>query len=62
MKDNTTLKLHNPTEMPDPVKIESIEEPWIKATIIVPDEYLGSVLDLCTSKRGKTDPTNSQCL
>jgi len=52
MKDNTTLKLHNPTEMPDPVKIESIEEPWIKATIIVPDEYLGSVLDLCTSKRG----------
>ncbi len=52
MKDNTILKLHNPTEMPDPVKIETIEEPWIKATIIAPDEYLGSVLDLCTSKRG----------
>ncbi len=52
MKDNTILKLHNPTDMPDPVKIESIEEPWIKATIIVPDEFLGSVLELCTSKRG----------
>ena len=52
MKDNTILKLHNPTDMPDPVKIESIEEPWIKATIIVPDEFLGSVLELCISKRG----------
>lgn len=52
MRDKTSVKLHNPTDMPDPVKIESIEEPWIKATIIVPDEYLGSVLELCTSKRG----------
>ena len=52
MKSGKTIKLHNPTSLPDPVKIDSIEEPWIKATIIVPDEYLGSVLDLCTSKRG----------
>tara|TARA_Y100000590_G_scaffold355797_1_gene409725 strand:+ start:6439 stop:8241 length:1803 start_codon:yes stop_codon:yes gene_type:complete len=51
-KDQKIIELHNPTDMPDPVKIEYIEEPWIKATIIVPDEYLGSVLELCTSKRG----------
>ncbi len=52
MNDGSIIELHNPTDMPDPVKTNSIEEPWIKATIIVPDEYLGSVLDLCTSKRG----------
>ena len=52
MKDGRIIDLHNPTEMPDPVKINNIEEPWIKATIIVPDEYLGTVLELCTSKRG----------
>ena len=52
MNDGSTVKLHNPTDMPDPVKTSSIEEPWIKATIIVPDDYLGAVLELCTSKRG----------
>ncbi len=52
MKDQSIIKLHNPTDMPDSVKIDSIEEPWIKATIIVPDEYLGAVLELCISKRG----------
>ena len=52
MKDESVVDLHNPTDMPDPVRVESIEEPWIKATIIVPDEYLGVVLELCTSKRG----------
>ena len=52
MKDGSTVNLHNPTDMPDPVKVENISEPWIKATIIVPEEYLGSVLELCTSKRG----------
>jgi len=52
MKDGSVLDLHNPTDLPDPVKIESIAEPWIKATIIVPDEYLGAVLELCISKRG----------
>ena len=52
MNDGNIIELHNPTDMPDPVKTNSIEEPWIKATIIVPDEYLGAVLELCTSKRG----------
>ncbi len=55
MKDKQIIELHNPTDMPDPVKIDSIEEPWIKATIIVPDEFLGSVLELCISKRGIQD-------
>ncbi|MBD1147205.1 elongation factor 4 [Pelagibacterales bacterium SAG-MED31] len=52
MNDGSVVDLHNPTDMPDPVKIDTIEEPWIKATIIVPDKYLGVVLELCTSKRG----------
>ena len=52
MNNGSVIDLHNPTDMPDPVKIDSIEEPWIKATIIVPDEFLGVVLELCTSKRG----------
>jgi GTP-binding protein LepA len=47
------IKLHNPTEMPDVVKINKIEEPWIKATIIVPEAYIGSVLALCEDKRGE---------
>ncbi len=46
-------ELHNPADMPDPVKIASIEEPWIKATILAPDEYLGAVLGLCTERRGE---------
>ena len=46
------LELHNPADMPDPVKIEKIEEPWIKATILVPDTYLGAVLSLCEERRG----------
>ena len=52
MNNGSVIELHNPTDMPDPVKTSSIEEPWIKSTIIVPDEYLGAVLELCTSKRG----------
>jgi GTP-binding protein LepA len=46
------MLLHNPVDMPDPVKIAHIEEPWIKATILVPDEYLGAVLALCEERRG----------
>jgi GTP-binding protein LepA len=46
-------ELHNPVDMPDPVQIARIEEPWINATIIVPDEFLGSVLSLCTERRGR---------
>jgi GTP-binding protein LepA len=45
--------LHNPVDMPDVTKIASMQEPWIKATILVPDEFLGSVLALCTEKRGQ---------
>lgn len=52
MKNGSVIDLHNPTDIPDSVKIDSISEPWIKSTIIVPDEYLGTVLELCTSKRG----------
>ncbi|MEQ8332141.1 translation elongation factor 4 [Nisaea sp.] len=47
------IELHNPADMPDVMRIESIEEPWIKATIMVPDEYLGPVLSLCTERRGE---------
>ncbi len=46
------IELHNPSDMPDPAKISSIEEPWILAKIIVPDEYLGNILKLCEEKRG----------
>lgn len=45
--------LHNPADMPDVVKIDFMEEPWIKATILVPDSYLGAVLSLCTNRRGE---------
>ncbi len=45
-------ELHNPADMPDPVKIERIQEPWIKATILVPDAYLGAILKLCEDRRG----------
>ena len=48
-----SLELHNPADMPDPTRIQKIEEPWITATIIVPDEYLGPVLSLCEEKRGE---------
>ncbi len=46
------VELHNPADMPDPNKIESIAEPWIQAVIYVPDEYLGSILKLCQDRRG----------
>ncbi len=46
------IELHNPADMPDPMQIGSIEEPWIEAVIYVPDEYLGSLLKLCQDRRG----------
>ncbi|WP_424361825.1 translation elongation factor 4 [Methylocystis parvus] len=46
------IELHNPADMPDVVKIEEIKEPWIRATILTPDDYLGSVLKLCQDRRG----------
>jgi len=52
MTDGEVIELHNPADMPDVVKIDHIEEPWINATILVPDEYLGAVLKLCEDRRG----------
>ncbi len=52
LNDNSSLELHNPADMPEVMKIKSISEPWIKATIICPDEYLGSIISLCEDKRG----------
>jgi len=49
------MTLHNPADYPDQVQIKSVQEPWIKATIIVPDEYLGPILSLCTERRGEQD-------
>ncbi len=51
--DGAMTELHNPSDMPDPTKVDHIEEPWIKATIMVPDEYLGSILTLCSERRGQ---------
>lgn len=52
LTDGTELEIHNPVDMPDVVKIAEIQEPWIEATILTPDEYLGSVLKLCQDRRG----------
>ncbi len=49
------IELHNPADLPDPTKIDVIMEPWIKATIMVPDEYLGDVLKLCNDRRGEQE-------
>ena len=53
LRTGNYLELHNPNDMPDPTKIEMMEEPWIRATMILPDEYLGAVLELSTQKRGE---------
>ena len=52
MNDGEMIEMHNPADMPDPVKIDHMEEPWIKATIMAPDEYLGGILKLCEERRG----------
>ena len=52
MTDGSVMELHNPADMPDVVKIASVEEPWIRATILTPDDYLGSILKLCQERRG----------
>ncbi len=52
LTDGTMIEIHNPIDMPDVVKIAEIDEPWIEATILTPDEYLGSVLKLCQDRRG----------
>ncbi len=53
MTNGEIVEMHNPTDMPDVVKVDFIEEPWIKATILVPDEFLGSILTLCSDRRGE---------
>ncbi|WP_114945809.1 translation elongation factor 4 [Microvirga calopogonii] len=52
MRDGSTKELHNPADMPDVMQIEAIDEPWIRATILTPDDYLGAVLKLCQDRRG----------
>ena len=53
MTDGKVIDMHNPADMPEVTKIDSLEEPWIKATIMAPDEYLGQVLSLCVERRGE---------
>lgn len=52
MNDGKMLEMHNPADMPDVVRIDYIEEPWIEATILVPDDHLGAILKLCEERRG----------
>ncbi len=53
LNDGSMMEIHNPVDLPDPVKIDFIEEPWIRATILVPDDFLGPVLKLCEDRRGE---------
>jgi GTP-binding protein LepA len=52
LRTGQEIEIHNPVDMPDVMKIEEINEPWIRATILTPDDYLGSVLKLCQDRRG----------
>src|SRR5581483_2569832 len=52
LTDGSEIQIHNPVDMPDVVKIAEIEEPWIEATVLTPDEYLGAVIKLCQDRRG----------
>ncbi|TAL82825.1 MAG: elongation factor 4 [Beijerinckiaceae bacterium] len=52
MRSGEEIEMHNPVDMPDPTRIEEIREPWIRATILTPDDYLGAVLKLCQDRRG----------
>ncbi|MEL6789428.1 MAG: translation elongation factor 4 [Pseudomonadota bacterium] len=52
LTDGSSIEMHNPADMPDPVRIDHIEEPWINATIMAPDDYLGAILKLCEERRG----------
>ncbi len=53
LRNGEVLELHNPADMPDPTNIEEISEPWIRATILTPDDYLGAILKLCEERRGQ---------
>ncbi len=52
LTDGSDIELHNPADMPDPVRITEIAEPWLRATILTPDDYLGAILKLCQERRG----------
>lgn len=52
LRDGSVMDLENPADMPDPTKIESIEEPWVRATIMMPDKYMGGIMSLCSERRG----------
>jgi GTP-binding protein LepA len=52
LANGETIEIHNPVDMPDPMKIKEVREPWIRATILTPDEHLGAVLKLCQDRRG----------
>jgi GTP-binding protein LepA len=53
LSDASMIEMHNPADMPDPMRIAHLEEPWIRGTIFVPDEFLGAVLKLCEERRGE---------
>ena len=52
LRDGSVIDLENPADMPEPTKIESIEEPWVRATIMMPDKYMGGIMSLCAERRG----------
>src|SRR5947208_6683542 len=52
LSHDSEIQIHNPVDMPEVTRIAEIEEPWIEATILTPDDYLGSVLKLCQDRRG----------
>ena len=52
LRDGSVMDLENPADMPDPTKIASIEEPWVRATIMMPDKYMGGIMSLCSERRG----------
>ncbi|HET9245352.1 MAG TPA: elongation factor 4, partial [Xanthobacteraceae bacterium] len=52
LTNGSQIEIHNPVDMPDPVRVKEMDEPWIRATILTPDDYLGSVLKLCQDRRG----------
>jgi GTP-binding protein LepA len=52
LRDGSEIEIHNPVDMPDPMRILEIHEPWIQATILTPDEHLGAILKLCQDRRG----------
>ncbi|MBR0212434.1 MAG: translation elongation factor 4 [Alphaproteobacteria bacterium] len=52
LRDGSVMDLENPADMPDITRIESIEEPWVRATIMMPDKYLGAIMELCAARRG----------